>query len=584
MSTGAAYNALAVSNTLTFPHGDNIHASVSPNVGALFFEDNTDILYVGTRTGWFPINGGGGTNYTSLPPIPPTDNNAIVIDNGANTIKLEFADGTHNGIVSTVTQSYAGDKTFNDNVNVLGNFDMVNSTVTDGVFTKAGTRFLHNFGITNTFLGLGSGNFTTSGTVLIGIGNNVLASNTSGDFLIAVGDQSMAANTTGSNSYAFGHGALSNNTTGSDNCAFGDFTLASNTTGNDNCGFGDGALTANLTGFQNCAYGISSLFKNTTGSFNSAYGAFSLQNNTTGGSNTGFGFGALIDCVTGIFNVGVGVNATTTGSNCTMIGYSAGFEGSSNTAVGYRSQGANLADNTTSIGFQSLLHNLTGIQNTALGYQSCRQNTTGNNNCSGGFNSLILNSTGSNNTCYGSTTLSSLTSGSNNICIGFGAGNGYTGAESGNILIGSAGAPAESNVIRIGTGQTTNFQSGIRGVITSVNDAIPVLIDSNGQLGTVSSSMTKKEDIKPMKDVKDIIAKLVPSTFYMKEDLSKKLTYGFIAEHLKTIIPEIVVTVNPNDPEEEQWETIQYEKLMMFAIKEIQRLQIAVDELQSKIK
>ncbi len=57
MSTSAAYNALSVSNTFTFPHGDSLQ-SVSPNPGALFFEDNTESLYVGTRNGWIFIGGG----------------------------------------------------------------------------------------------------------------------------------------------------------------------------------------------------------------------------------------------------------------------------------------------------------------------------------------------------------------------------------------------------------------------------------------------------------------------------------------------------------------------------------------------
>ena len=49
---------------------------------------------------------------------------------------------------------------------------------------------------------------------------------------------------------------------------------------------------------------------------------------------------------------------------------------------------------------------------------------------------------------------------------------------------------------RVGT-QTTTFIAGVRGSTTGA-DAIQVLIDSSGQLGTVSSSRRYKEDIQDM--------------------------------------------------------------------------------------
>ena len=42
------------------------------------------------------------------------------------------------------------------------------------------------------------------------------------------------------------------------------------------------------------------------------------------------------------------------------------------------------------------------------------------------------------------------------------------------------------------------FIGHIRGVTTANADAIPVLIDSEGQLGTLSSSRRFKKEIKPM--------------------------------------------------------------------------------------
>ena len=64
------------------------------------------------------------------------------------------------------------------------------------------------------------------------------------------------------------------------------------------------------------------------------------------------------------------------------------------------------------------------------------------------------------------------------------------------------GVASESYTIRIGNPalQSRAFLAGVRGVSTGVADAIPVVIDSAGQLGTVSSSARFKEDIVDMDD------------------------------------------------------------------------------------
>lgn len=76
------------------------------------------------------------------------------------------------------------------------------------------------------------------------------------------------------------------------------------------------------------------------------------------------------------------------------------------------------------------------------------------------------------------------------------AGNALTTGDN-NIDIGNGGVAAEANTIRLGTAgtQTKAFVAGIRGITTGVNNAIAVMIDSNGQLGTVSSSPRYKDDI-----------------------------------------------------------------------------------------
>ena len=65
----------------------------------------------------------------------------------------------------------------------------------------------------------------------------------------------------------------------------------------------------------------------------------------------------------------------------------------------------------------------------------------------------------------------------------------------------------ESNTIRIGnTDITDTFISGISG--TTVASGAAVLVDSNGNLGTVTSSERFKEEIKPMDKASEAIFSL----------------------------------------------------------------------------
>ena len=60
----------------------------------------------------------------------------------------------------------------------------------------------------------------------------------------------------------------------------------------------------------------------------------------------------------------------------------------------------------------------------------------------------------------------------------------------------------ESFTMRIGSNNryARIFVGSIRGVTTGAADAVNVVIDSNGQLGTVNSSRRYKEDIQDMGD------------------------------------------------------------------------------------
>jgi hypothetical protein len=146
-----------------------------------------------------------------------------------------------------------------------------------------------------------------------------------------------------------------------------------------------------------------------------------------------------------------------------------GSTGSANTAVGNSALGANG----------------TGYQNTALGASTLPANRGGINNTAAGVASLQRTVTGDGNTGFGVSTLGSLNSGGFNTALGLNAGVNLA-AGSNNVYIANQGVSAESGVTRIGTPgtQAATYIAGIRNVTPGVKDAAPVVIDSNGQLGT----------------------------------------------------------------------------------------------------
>jgi len=77
--------------------------------------------------------------------------------------------------------------------------------------------------------------------------------------------------------------------------------------------------------------------------------------------------------------------------------------------------------------------------------------------------------------------------------------------------------------------------------MTGMPDAVPVLIDSVGQLGTASSSRRFKKEIKPMDKDSEGILELTPVTFQYKSDTKDTLQFGLIAEEVAKVNPDLVV-------------------------------------------
>ncbi len=142
----------------------------------------------------------------------------------------------------------------------------------------------------------------------------------------------------------------------------------------------------------------------------------------------------------------------------------------------------------------------------------------------------------------------------------------------------SLGAASDSGVIRIGASgsQTSFFAAGVSGTTTGLSGAVPVVIDSNGQLGTVSSSRRYKEDIQDMGEASSGLLRLRPVTFRYKQpyqDGSNPIDYGLIAEEVADVYPDLVAHSSDG-----QIETVQYQKLNAMLLNEVQKQHRQIQE------
>jgi trimeric autotransporter adhesin len=364
----------------------------------------------------------------------------------------------------------------------------------------------------------------------------------------------------GINNTAVGFGALRDTTTGFYNTAVGTRALEQNTTGNFNMAIGTEALNQNNANF-NLAIGFRVGFMNTTGNHLTGIGAAALRNNTTGNENTAIGADALRENTTGENNTVMG-NAALTLNTTTSL----------NVAVGDAALGS--FNGTTAF----------DGANTALG--------------SIALTSLI---SGQENVVVGRRALEFITSGNNNVAMGWRAGDGLTTGDLNTFIGNNAGSnegPTVSNVICLGTRGDTNggeqtanrcYIGHIVGVaVGGPFPAVPVMIDQDGQLGTLVSSRRFKKDIKPMDQASEGILKLKPVTFHYKDrDNKKDLTpqFGLIAEDVEQVNRDLVVYGKDGKVLSVRYEAVDVMLLNEFLKehKKVEKQQANISLLNSKV-
>jgi hypothetical protein len=261
-------------------------------------------------------------------PVPPTAGNINVIGAGDVTVTgnpgLSTLTITISGAVATTFNEDVGSATpllnnisvvggtsaggIATNINTIGAGNIIqiclnnnislpntNGAATAGIYLLGGTRFIHNFGATNTFIGSGSGNTTLTGFSTTGIGAQVLQSLTTGAFNTAGGFLSQGLMTSGTNNASWGAGSLGS--------AVG-ATVVGNTA------IGNGALNTATGPIGNTVLGFLAGSSYTTNESNNIIigntGTVADTNRIRIGTN-----GTHTSCfVTGIYGVNVGSVAT----------------------------------------------------------------------------------------------------------------------------------------------------------------------------------------------------------------------------------------------------------------------------------
>ncbi len=125
----------------------------------------------------------------------------------------------------------------------------------------------------------------------------------------------------------------------------------------------------------------------------------------------------------------------------------------------------------------------------------------------------------------------------------------------------------------------TCFVGNIFGVTTGLPDALPVLVDANGQLGTIPSASRFKRDVQPMDNASEAILALRPVTFHYKNGKKDTLQFGLIAEEVAKVNPDLVV----GDKNGEIY-TVRYDQVNAMLLNEFLKEHRKVQEQDRKIQ
>ena len=462
----------------------------------------------------------------------------------------------------------------NFSINGVGSAGILQAANVNALFqySLGGGKFITAPGVSNLFLGIGSGTGWTTGM------NNSFFGKDSGNF-----------NSDGSNNSFFGASSGMNNAGGADNSFFGYKAGASNSSAGQNSFFGSLAGTLNSTGIFNSFFGSGAGRANTTandnsffgsgagtdnnGGANSFFGAFSGQRNSTGGKNSFFG------AYSGFNN--------TTGADNAFFGNSAGnlnVTGKQNSFFGTSAGAFNTADNNSFVGFKAGELNGGGTANSFFG------SLAGSGNLSGSGNTFLGNLAGKDNTAGGKNTFVGNFAGAGNFTGGNNTALGESASVFGNVsfatAIGSEAIVSSSNTILLGRQSGDDRvqipgDADIRGRITlltlGVAGGSSLCRNGSNQIAACSSSIRYKTNVENFTAGLDLIRRLRPVSFTWKDGGMRDL--GFVAEEVAAVEP-LMTTYNDKG----EIEGVKYDRVSTALVNAVNEQQTQIESQADRIK
>jgi hypothetical protein len=296
---------------------------------------------------------------------------------------------------------------------------------------------------------------------------------------------------------------------------------------NRNVGVGYRALYSNIEGNNNAAYGYFALYSNTDGYENMAVGNRSLNLNKSGSNNAAYGSRALQDNTSGSKNVGIGDKA--------------------------------------------LQENTTGNQNTSIGQIAGRSTSTGANN----------------------------TDGDNSVFIGYDA-RPLADAQENQIVIGSEARGLGSNSVVLGNSSITKTR--LQGDVGIGTDSPSYDLEVTGKIyasdSIISAVFAGVSDIRLKQDVEssdkglDAVMELNPVSYRLISNAdNEKKSYGFIAQEVEKVIPDVIGTrhdgmkiMNYNDLISVLTKAIQEQQaIIKTQTNEIEQLKALISDLSNRL-
>ncbi|MFH0938879.1 MAG: hypothetical protein V1899_06325 [Planctomycetota bacterium] len=330
-SFAAGYSSTA-SGANSFAAGYAAQGTANTAVGIGF--------YAQAQASYSVALGGDSCNVTSTGLRSYAMGTSMIVS-GANSFGLNLSNTVAATLAQSNTMAIMGGNVGIGTVTPVAKLEIAGSADTPQLIIKANTTqsntnpllqlrnsagtvlsAFHSDGITNTFLGLNTGNANTGADNTFIGANAGLLNNAAGNNNTAVGSNALRSTTSGGSNTVMGMSAGRSLTWGASNTLMGANAGYSIGTGSNNVGIGTGVFGFAAGGSYNVAIGRGAMAANTA-NYGVAIGDSALAANTTGASNTAVGYRAGV-VTTGGANIMLGYQAgdnITTGERNIIIGY-----------------------------------------------------------------------------------------------------------------------------------------------------------------------------------------------------------------------------------------------------------------------